>query len=99
MEQLFARVNRLLQVDIKSLVRTVEDPQGTLLQMIMEMSEGIEQFRQEIDIRIANQQTLEAEDNLQHHTHKIGVLRSALLRLDTKLTEAKWLLSNLEGDA
>ena len=41
----------------------------------------------------------DSEDNLQHHTHKMGVLRSALLRLDTKLTEAKWLLSNLDGDA
>ena len=96
MEQLFARVNRLLQVDIKSLIRTAGDPQSALLQIIAEMSADLEPFRQAIDARMVDRLTLEAEDSLKHHTHKIAVLRSALLKLDTKLREAKWLLSQLE---
>lgn len=99
MEQLFARVNRTLQVNIKLLVRTSDDPQDTLLQLIAEMSEALEQFRQAIDARIAEQPNLDAEDGLQQHTHKVAVLRSALLKLETKLNEAKWLLSTLEDDA
>ena len=99
MEQLFARVNRLLQVDIKSLIRTAGDSQSALLQIIAEMSADLEPFRQAIDARMADRLTLEAEDGLKHHTHKIAVLRSALLKLDTKLREAKWLLSQLEDGA
>ncbi|MEM9806100.1 MAG: hypothetical protein AAF959_12540 [Cyanobacteria bacterium P01_D01_bin.56] len=98
MKQLFARVNRTLQINIKSLVRTSDSPQDTLLQLIAEMSKVLDQFRQAIDARIADQPNLEAEDRLQQHTHKVAVLRSALLKLETKLNEAKWLLSTLEDD-
>ena len=98
MEQLYERINRALQCDVRRLVRTVENPQKALTQMIAEMSADLRQFRQIIDTRIANQQPVETESSLKEYTHHIAALRSSLLKLETKVSEAEWMLSKLGGD-
>ena len=99
MEQLYERINRALQYDVRRLVRTVDNPEKVLTRMIAEMSADLRQFRQIIDTRIANQQPVEAENNLKDYTHHIAALRSSLLKLETKVSEAEWILSELGGDS
>ena len=99
MEQLYERINRALQCDVRRLVRTVDNPEKVLARMIAEMSADLRQFRQIIDTRIANQQPVEAESSLKEYTHHIAALRSSLLKLETKMSEAEWMLSELGGDA
>ncbi|MGD1950092.1 MAG: hypothetical protein ACFB14_10650 [Leptolyngbyaceae cyanobacterium] len=99
MEQLYERINRALQCDVRRLVRTVDNPKKVLAQMIAEMSADLRQFRQIIDTRIANQQPVEAENNLKEYIHHIAALRSSLLKLETKMSEAEWILSELGGDS
>ncbi|NEZ66174.1 hypothetical protein D0962_26000 [Leptolyngbyaceae cyanobacterium CCMR0082] len=106
MERLLERVNRDLQLDISSLIRTVEEPRQTLVQLIAEISVDIEQLRQFIDHRIAQQPFAEsaanakdmprdAEYKLKKHTHQVTKLRSSLLKLEAKVAEAKWVLARL----
>lgn len=109
MERLLERVNRDLQLDISSLIRTVNDPGKTLVQLIVEISTDIEQLRQFIDIRIAQQPFAESaantadipkdtENKLKEHTYQVTKLRSSLLKLEAKVAEAKWVLARL-GDS
>ena len=99
MEQLYERIDKALLCDVRLLVRTTDNPEKVLARMITEISDDVKQFRQIIDTRIASQQTIETEDSLKEHTHHIAALRSSLLKLETKLSEAQWTLSEFGGDA
>ena len=98
MEQLYERINKALQYDFKRLVQTIDNPETVLAQVITEMANDLKQFRHIIDVRSANQQTVNAEDGLKDHTHHIAALRCSLLKLETKLFEAQWFLSKFGRD-